>query len=458
MLSCKNTEEVLKTINRDYISLKNEEVKYCNQLLKATLEKMIEQMKKQNSLFNAIYEKTFYGGSYYDDLKVGKPDEFDLDLLLVLPKRCETHNKIPNCGCVQLIPSDDKPGYFWFKIEKGFYKPFDGFIIDGYMQTNRVLDWLKGCCTKALNNFDSLNFIFETPKYFSESGPALTLRLFGDFGVMDIDLVPAFKFGSHYWPQEPFRSNPSTKKTEFFIVPKKAKMPCAERYWRASCQDQERELIEGKQRLKPALRLLKKMRNNLGHVSISSYALKTIVLCNLDTGDFDWNATLTDIFLKLLEKYKESLENKKIPYYWNESGNLLDNIKHSDTFTNHSNEISKKLKHFKMYYETKPLEIAKIILKEGTKEYQLFMQEFEVYEIQGVNNLVSTENEVNNSERTSGTHTDQLSTSNANGWGTAATIVGIGAAVAIGLGILGAFLDNRDEKTIKQQERKKSDE
>lgn len=455
MSSFKNTEEVLKTINRDYISLKNNEVASNNQLLKATLEKMIAEMKKLNPLFKAIYKKPFYGGSYYDDLKVGKPDEFDLDLLLALPKRCETH-KVPNCGCVQLIPSN-KPGYFWFKIEKGFYEPFDGFIIDGYMQTNLVLDWLKGCCTKALNNFSSLDFIFETPKYFSESGPALTLRLFGDFGVMDIDLVPAFKFGSQYWPQESFRSNPSTKK-EFFIVPKKAKMTCAERYWRASCQDQERELIEGKQRLKPALRLLKKMRNNLGHVSISSYALKTIVLWDLDTGYFDWNATLTDTFLKLLEKYKESLENKKIPYYWNKRGNLLDNIKHSDTLINHFNEISRKLKRFQMYYETNPLEIAKIILKEGTQEYQLFMKEYEIQN--GVSNSFSTLsiNEVNDSDRTSGTHTDQPSTSSANGWGTAATIVGIGAAVAIGLGILGTFLDNKDEKTIKQQERKKSDQ
>lgn len=33
-------------------------------------------------MFNMIY----YGGSYYDGLKVGQPEEYDLDLLLVLPK------------------------------------------------------------------------------------------------------------------------------------------------------------------------------------------------------------------------------------------------------------------------------------------------------------------------------------------------------------------------------------
>lgn len=43
-------------------------------------------MKKIDPLFKALYQKTFYAGSFYEDLKVGRPEEYDLDLLLKLPR------------------------------------------------------------------------------------------------------------------------------------------------------------------------------------------------------------------------------------------------------------------------------------------------------------------------------------------------------------------------------------
>lgn len=365
-------EQVLNNINNKYITLKTNEVKYNNRLLKSTLEKMINAMKDLDSLFKTIYEQPFFGGSFYDDLKVGKPDEFDLDLLMVVPKLCQMHNsKI--CGCISVKPSN-KPGFFWFKMKENFYPPFNRFIKDGYVQTDLVLNWLKGLVYNALAKIHSLD---HTIHYFSESGPALTLRIIGDFGEMDVDLVPSFKFGSDFWPKEGFRKNPSQTRKDFFIVPKKTRgTSYNERFWRPSFQDQERELIGRRQRLKPALRLLKKMRNNLVHSSVSSYALKTIVLWDLDTGYFDWNATLTDTFIKLLEKYRDNLKEKQILYYWNKGSNLLDGI-HHDTLMNHYYEISKKLNIIKREYMTNPLIVAKIILKEGTEEYVRFINENE---------------------------------------------------------------------------------
>lgn len=43
-------------------------------------------MKENDPLFDQLYNTKFFGGSYYDGLKVGKPDEYDLDLLLKMPK------------------------------------------------------------------------------------------------------------------------------------------------------------------------------------------------------------------------------------------------------------------------------------------------------------------------------------------------------------------------------------
>lgn len=375
MTSYKGMEEVLKKIHQNYITMNDDEVKFNNEFLRTTLERLKDIMKNQDALFKAVYETTFYGGSFYDGVKVGKPDEYDLHLLLVVPKACGTH-KVKNCGCVKLTVSN-KPGYLWFNMKQNYYDPFNKFIKDGYMQTNLVLNWLKGLIISAMNNLQDPNVrsFSCNASFHSESGPALTLRLNGKFGHVDVDVVPAFKFGSNHWPKQPYRSNPSKAKTDFFIVPKKVKeLDHGERYWRASFQAQERELIEGKERLKPALRLLKKTRDSLDHTSISSYALKNMLLWELEAGLFDKSTTLSDTFMKLLEKYKESLGKQTIPYYWNKRENLLDKVG-ANTLTNHHNELVRKMRDIQNNYIESPLMIAKIILKEGSEEYNSFMKQ-----------------------------------------------------------------------------------
>ncbi|CAG9772612.1 unnamed protein product [Ceutorhynchus assimilis] len=440
-MSYKNMENVLQKINQKYISLNNDEVKHNNARLKSTLESMICEMKKQSAVFKTVFDKPFYGGSFYDDLKVGSPDEFDLDLLLVLPKSCEKHKK-KNCGCVKLETSN-KPGFFWYKIDPDYYPPFKDYIENDYLQTNLILDWVKGLVTKALNSLNSVDFSWGTPRYHSESGPALTLKLYGQFGHFDVDLVPAFKFGPESWPQYGYKPNSSRRKTDFFIVPKKARLQnCGERYWRASFQDQERELIEGKQRLKPALRLLKKMRNNLGQVSVSSYALKTLVLWDLDSGYLDFNAPLADVFMKLLKKYAEHLQAKCVPYYWNKNNNLLDTIQLT-TLENHQNEISRKIANIERNYLADPLVVVKIILKEGTQEYNLFMTEY--FPINAVPSLGLGNLSLSDRHRPAENQGGIQQVANANyRWGIAGAILGIGTVAAVS--IYSAITRNRNNQ------------
>lgn len=40
---------------------------------------------EKNKLFCSLFRKEYYGGSYYDGLKVSKPNSYDLYLLLALP-------------------------------------------------------------------------------------------------------------------------------------------------------------------------------------------------------------------------------------------------------------------------------------------------------------------------------------------------------------------------------------
>ena len=45
---------------------------------------MEEEMKKDET-FKKLYKEPQYGGSYYENLKVGHPNEFDINLELELP-------------------------------------------------------------------------------------------------------------------------------------------------------------------------------------------------------------------------------------------------------------------------------------------------------------------------------------------------------------------------------------
>lgn len=62
-------------------------------------------MKDTDVLFKNMFERMFYGGSYYDGLKISKPEEYDLDLVLNLP------------GCVKpIVENSTKPGFVHVKI------------------------------------------------------------------------------------------------------------------------------------------------------------------------------------------------------------------------------------------------------------------------------------------------------------------------------------------------------
>lgn len=62
-------------------------------------------MKESDTLFKTLYERTFYGGSYYDGLKVAKPEEYDLDLILNIPAIVEP-----------TVVVSDKPGFVHIEI------------------------------------------------------------------------------------------------------------------------------------------------------------------------------------------------------------------------------------------------------------------------------------------------------------------------------------------------------
>ena len=80
--------KVLQEINEKHIKLKGEDISKSNQIVDFVKNVVIVQMCQVDPLFSAIYQKLYFTGSFYDGLKVGEPEEFDLNLVLEpkLPK------------------------------------------------------------------------------------------------------------------------------------------------------------------------------------------------------------------------------------------------------------------------------------------------------------------------------------------------------------------------------------
>lgn len=350
-------ENVLISIN-DVIALSQEEKARNNRILQQVTDEIIGIMKQKDPLFKAMYERKFYGGSFYDKLKVGNPDEFDLDLVFTLPRL------IVNERCVK---SSDQPGFvtveFDFgkmlqrpEVERRNYMKLESLMNSNkYLSAMEVSKWMESLFTKVLKELPKEG----TQTYFNvidkekpneplkiyikhvKAGPAFTIKLSGkdlDGSIiqLDIDLVPCFQFTDEKnWPEGGYRPNNSTSKRNFLVVPKKPKgenfeNSPVERYWRLSFQEQEREMI-GKNlaMLKPAVRLLKKLRDNNKH-NIASYFIKTVFLWRVQKEDEKfWSQSLSVVFMIMLKDYAECLRKKNIPYYWNDRFNLIKDLNDS---------------------------------------------------------------------------------------------------------------------------------
>ena len=62
---------------------------------------------RQDELFNVLYRRIMYGGSFYKGTKYGKPEEFDLDFIIKLPinySKITVDNNKCSCSSINLWP------------------------------------------------------------------------------------------------------------------------------------------------------------------------------------------------------------------------------------------------------------------------------------------------------------------------------------------------------------------
>ncbi|GLG94657.1 Uncharacterized protein GBIM_21554, partial [Gryllus bimaculatus] len=74
----------LHEVTTESIRLSESERKKYKHNLEKILESIINQMKTDET-FKCLYRNMGYTGSSYENLKISKPDEFDINLIFVWP-------------------------------------------------------------------------------------------------------------------------------------------------------------------------------------------------------------------------------------------------------------------------------------------------------------------------------------------------------------------------------------
>ncbi|XP_069686321.1 cyclic GMP-AMP synthase-like receptor isoform X1 [Periplaneta americana] len=385
-------ETVLHAVQKNYISLNDQDMKIYGDHFTKVLTQLIELMKQEDALFKAIYSRLCGAGSYYDGLKVGKPEEYDMDVVMRLPIN---YNDI-------IIDNSGVPAAFTkVKITKGMdqlrqhpewtskYRYMDSWRNkDDYLLETEFRKWIESVVNKALNTLkqkksNCYELVLENPDGLGEktpyqisltkSGPAMTFNIIipPDNAKVDVDFVPVIEFTHPKWPPHHVRSlSPNliaAKRTSWFIVPKPKKGNTDGTLWRLAFHEQEREMINDKGVLKPVCRLLKKFRDTQG-INIASYYLKTLFLWEVDIrGREFWTQKQGFLFMHMLKVFRDKLQQKSINYYWDKRYDLTEgyNDKNKKNICDRLNKIIEKIE---KEVETNPMIVAKFILPK--KEFE----------------------------------------------------------------------------------------
>ncbi|KAJ8014132.1 hypothetical protein DPEC_G00037080 [Dallia pectoralis] len=323
--------------------------------LKIKSEQRSESAKTVNELVNHIIHHmkgtTWFKdvnplrtGSYYEHLKIGNPDEFDIMFTVSIER-------------VDICPFGDDGAFYSVEFKRGKH------ALDCFLQADTRTLSASDMLTSFRNEIQKCvkglpDVVLEKKK---KGCPAVTLRLTKGSVDVSLDIVLGLEVGSS-WPKctmEGFKIDKwlgtkvkkDLKFKHYFLVPKYEGIGtvtldgvCAKDTWRISFSHVEKIILtnHGSAKTcceaggtqccrKKCLKLLKHLLNQLKSEDPSlskfcSYLAKTTLLhaCCIRTKDTDWEASqLGSCFQQLLADFEQHLIDGTLPNFFIPTHNLL---------------------------------------------------------------------------------------------------------------------------------------
>ncbi|XP_015925564.1 cyclic GMP-AMP synthase-like receptor isoform X2 [Parasteatoda tepidariorum] len=327
---------ILKEILRR-IKLNDALIKENNQILHDFLNTFVAKMKEEDELFKFLYRELYFTGSFYSDLRVSMPDEFDINMILKLPF---------NDSEFEVIHQPQAPSFVKYRLKNHqaallkHPRLASSLFEDGYLIPESVRKWLQSVVDKALRSYTPPRSCMQVCT--KQSGPARTILLKKrNGGQIDVDLVPVVSC-SLILPRTYLDGRVEAKvgKTlKAFLVPKPysssaKQMPInrqeAKCLWRSHFPDPEEKIIYNVGCVKPIIKLLKLLRDKEDWKILASYYLKTVVMWMVleSNGKQDYwkEDKMEERFLEALQKLDAAVSQRKITYMFNKKYNLLEKL------------------------------------------------------------------------------------------------------------------------------------
>lgn len=164
-----NFNEILKEVNQFVTVKERADTTNCYNALVKTL---INEMKKEDFLFNRLFNGVKLAGSYADGLKVSKADEYDTNIILKFP--------MDYANQVVVKEADIKHGYITINIQKGLdvlqksscndhnKLLLAGFFDkEGYLLQDKVKAWMHSVLQLVLNKLqrNGSEYIIQADSY-----------------------------------------------------------------------------------------------------------------------------------------------------------------------------------------------------------------------------------------------------------------------------------------------------
>ena len=184
---------LLEDLYNQRIKIDEEEQKKYQGLLKYVVDTMISKMKESTPEFNDLYRETYYGGSFFDGLKIGSTEqEFDLNIVF----RWKSQS-----GEITGLGEDKrKKNFCYIKVTKPVLSPSEEkitFNMHGvqYLSPIKMFNMIKKSVDRVLTEISlTVEYKGETYRVTRHEYAPVTLKVVGNGMSFEVDLVPSIKF------------------------------------------------------------------------------------------------------------------------------------------------------------------------------------------------------------------------------------------------------------------------
>lgn len=191
----------LEALYRRKVKVDEAEQKRYKELLDFLLGEIITKMKATSKTFNQLYSKTYYGGSFFDGLKVASTDQ-EFDLNIIFKWKCK------DSGVTRLGEDVNKRNFCFLKVNKSDTNAAEEKIIDrdyyatspvSYLSPIKMFGLIKSCIDRVLSGHGH-TILYKGRMYRvtrHEFAPVtLKVTSLEDLEPMqfEVDLVPSLQF------------------------------------------------------------------------------------------------------------------------------------------------------------------------------------------------------------------------------------------------------------------------